>query len=148
MAHYQRFFPEMTTRNHRQTSAQTNSYNCIAWAAGDNTRWWQPDVPFDLGYYWPPAASAGWGIHCLIEAFQAMGFEQCADAAMEPGVSKIALYADAALEWTHAARQLDNGKWTSKLGPAEDIEHDTPDTVAGPAPAYGSVFCFMSRPQE
>ncbi|MCI0637958.1 MAG: hypothetical protein L0Y72_23715 [Gemmataceae bacterium] len=25
---------------------------------------------------------------------------------------------------THAARQLPTGRWSSKLGPSEDIEHD------------------------
>ena len=29
------------------------------------------------------------------------------------------------LEVTHAARQLPSGKWTSKLGDADDIEHNT-----------------------
>ena len=42
------------------------------------------------------------------------------------GVRKVVLYADGN-EWTHAARQLPSGRWTSKLGDYEDIEHDTLD---------------------
>ena len=32
--------------------------------------------------------------------------------------------------YQHAARQLVSGKWTSKLGPDEDIEHESPDSIA------------------
>jgi hypothetical protein len=46
--------------------------------------------------------------------------------------------------YTHAARQLPNGKWTSKLGKGEDIEHDTPDDVSGGI--YGEVVEIMRRP--
>ncbi len=45
--------------------------------------------------------------------------------------------------YTHAVRQLANGKWTSKLGKAEDIEHDSPDDIAGGL--YGEVVQFMRR---
>ena len=45
--------------------------------------------------------------------------------------------------YTHAARQRPGGKWTSKLGKAEDIEHDTPDVVAGGL--YGEVVLIMRR---
>jgi hypothetical protein len=38
------------------------------------------------------------------------------------GREKVALYAVDAVP-THAARQLPNGWWTSKLGPNVDIEH-------------------------
>jgi len=38
---------------------------------------------------------------------------------------------------------LPSGKWTSKLGRLEDIEHDTPDDVAGGV--YGEVAGFMKR---
>lgn len=45
--------------------------------------------------------------------------------------------------WTHAARQLPTGKWTSKLGRSEDIEHTTPEAVSGTT--YGAMVCFMGR---
>jgi hypothetical protein len=38
---------------------------------------------------------------------------------------------------------LPDGKWTSKLGKAEDIEHDSPDDVAGGV--YGKVTCILKR---
>ena len=45
--------------------------------------------------------------------------------------------------YTHAARQLLSGKWTSKLGKSVDIEHDTTDVVA--RGLYGEVVQIMKR---
>jgi hypothetical protein len=45
--------------------------------------------------------------------------------------------------YTHAARQLPDGTWTSKLGKDVDIEHDYPDDVAGGV--YGEVVVLMQR---
>ena len=76
--------------------------------------WWQPSVP-----RWYESAPTNRG-----------GFE------------KVAIYGFGFF-YTHAARQLPNGKWSSKLGKAEDIEHDSPDDVAGGV--YGEVVLFMSH---
>jgi len=46
--------------------------------------------------------------------------------------------------YTHAARQLPDGKWTSKLGQLEDITHGTTDVIEGGD--YGEVVQFMKRP--
>lgn len=131
-------FPHLTEQNHRITSPASVDYNCIAWSAGDTERWWQP------GIYWPVDVSRfDCGIGDLIEAFKTLGYEDCADGAHEPGAEKVALYGSGFL-YSHAARQLLNGKWTSKLGKSEDIEHDSPDDVAGGI--YGEVMHFMKRP--
>jgi hypothetical protein len=64
--------------------------------------------------------------------------------ALEPGIEKVAIYADLPADsWTHAARQLPNGRWTSKLGDFEDIEHDTPEGLAGNV--YLSLAYIMKR---
>jgi hypothetical protein len=42
----------------------------------------------------------------------------------------------------HAARQLDNGKWTSQLGKAEDVEHDS---LMLPILNYGQPVLFLRR---
>jgi hypothetical protein len=49
---------------------------------------------------------------------------------LEPGFLKVALYGTG-LTYTHAARQLADGKWTSKLGKGEDIEHDSSNNMFG-----------------
>jgi hypothetical protein len=133
-----RGFPRLVAGNHRVTSPPSPDYNCIARAAGDTNHWWEP------GVFWPVTTRAGdYGIDVLILAFQALGYEACADGGLEPGIKKVALFGDAVF-YTHAARQLPDGKWTSKLGPAEDIEHDSADAVAGGV--YGEIFMFMRRP--
>lgn len=130
--------PRLTKDNHRSISPRSVGYNCVAWAAGDTEHWWQP------GVYWPTEASRDdHGIGALEEAFKALGYEECLDGRQEPGCEKIALYGYG-FTYTHAAHQLPSGKWTSKLGKGEDIEHDSPDDVAGGV--YGEVVAFMRRP--
>lgn len=133
-------FPRLTPNNHRDTSPRDARYNCIAWAAEDTEHWWQP------GRYWQPA---DWpldetGIGALEAAFRTLGYESCEHDTTEPGFNKVAFYAAAGYSYfTHAARQLPSGKWTSKLGKSIDIEHDTPDAVAGGV--YGELVQFMKR---
>jgi hypothetical protein len=130
-------FPRLTSVNHRITSPPSPDYNCIAWAAGESGRWWEPVV------YWPATTPPGdYGIAALTLAFEALGYLPCGDGGAEPGFEKVALYGDG-MFYTHAARQLLDGKWTSKLGAGEDIEHDAPEDVAGGL--YGEVALFMRR---
>jgi hypothetical protein len=133
-------FPRLTPQNHRVTSPATPDYNCIAWSADDTRHWWQP------GLYWPVQAPEGdYGISILENAFDSLGYEGCEDGRLEADYDKVALYGSSWF-YTHAARQLPTGKWTSKLGKAEDIEHDSPDDVAGGI--YGEVVLFMRRPRQ
>jgi hypothetical protein len=132
-------FPRLTPANHRVTSPATTDYNCIAWAAGDTGHWWEP------GRFWPlPVGRDEFGVGALETAFRSLGFEPCDSGGLEPRFEKVALYAESGLLYTHAARQLATGVWTSKLGGAVDIEHDTPDDVAGGV--YGEIVQFMKRP--
>ncbi len=131
-------FPRLTPDNHRQTSPPSPEYNCIAWSAGDTEHWWQP------GIYWPTETLPDdFGIGTLILAFQSLGYVICEDDRMEPNFEKVALYGSSRF-YTHAARQLPGGQWTSKLGKAEDIEHQAPDDLTGGI--YEEVVEFMKRP--
>ncbi len=133
-------FPRLTADNHRITSPATPTYNCIAWAAGDTEHSWQP------GKYWKPEnwPEDDFGLGALEHAFLALHYQSCGmDDRLEAGFEKVALYG-AGWEYSHAARQLPSGKWTSKLGKSEDIEHDTPNDVAGGI--YGEVMGIMKRP--
>lgn len=132
-------FPRLSPANHRLTSPASVEYNCVAWAAGDVEHWWQP------GEYWPAETSTGdFGLGVLEAAFRMLGYEPCDEESLEPGFEKVALYGLNSFIYTHAARQLPDGKWTSKLGKSEDIEHDAPDVVAGGV--YGEVMEIMKRP--
>ena len=133
-------FPNLTPTNHRVIGPADPEFNCIAWACGNVRRWWQPGPRF----HWPVASAPDdFAVDNLLAALTAVGFEVCPTADLEAGFDKIAVYAVAA-EYTHAARLLPNGKWTSKLGKNVVIEHDTPEDVAGGV--YGTVFQFMKRP--
>ena len=130
-------FPRLTPQNHRVTSPPSIDYNCVAWSAEDTERWWQP------GNYWPvQTPSDDYGFDVLARAFEALGYVPCDDYRLEPGFEKVALYGSSPY-YTHAARQLPDGRWTSKLGRSEDIEHETPDDLAGGV--YGEILQFMKR---
>lgn len=61
---------------------------------------------------------------------------------LEVGVERVALFAGSDGFPTHAARQLPNGRWTSKIGFLEDIEHDLYDLEGS---EYGAVVRIMRR---
>jgi hypothetical protein len=115
----EQFFPHLRTETYAVTSPKDAEYNCIAWAAWDTERWWWPAPD----YYWPPGLPVEETLETFIQVFAMSGFMPCEGAELEPGFEKIALYADNSGKPTHAARQLDNGRWTNKLGVLEDIEH-------------------------
>lgn len=134
-------FPNLTPGNHRIIGPATDRFNCIAWACGDTARWWQPGHLF----YWPvPCDPDDSTVANLLAAFTAVGYAPCSDGVAEPGFEKVTTFATAAGEYTHAARQLPSGKWSSKLGEWELIEHDTPEAVGGGV--YGQLRQFMKRP--
>jgi hypothetical protein len=76
-------------------------------------------------------------------AFATLGYAVCAGAEPESGFEKVALFAGAHGVPTHAARQLPSGRWTSKLGELEDIEHALHDLTGL---VYGSVVLVLKRP--
>ena len=96
---------------------------------GDDSRWWWPDGT-GLGY-WPEQSPREETLNAFVAAYNVVGYEPCLDGQLEAGYDKIAIYVNAQGKPTHATRQLPSGKWTSKLGEAEDIEHDVTEGVAG-----------------
>jgi hypothetical protein len=137
-------FPHLTygkKANHKITSRKTKRYNCIAWAGDDIERPWWPQTD---GWYWPSGISDQEDIPAFIEAFQLLRYVVCVDGSLEQGFEKVALFAEPDGTPTHAARQLRSGKWTSKLGPNEDIEHEDVRDLRGWR--YGDVHSYMKRP--
>ncbi len=131
-------FPNLHAGNHRDTSPADPSYNCIAWGAGSADEWWEPKK----GASWPGNAPRDYKVASVVRVYESAGFAICPDGSQEDGIEKIAIYTDGD-EYMHAARQLKNGKWTSKMGADVDIEHDAPEDLAGPC--YGCVTTFMKR---
>lgn len=139
--HLESVFPNLTRSAYAITSPSTPEYNCIAWAAGDAERWWWPIAGSFA--YWPSNVPTQETLDAFIKAFGTLGFIPCVEPHMEHGYEKIALYVDSNGKPTHAARQLPNGRWTSKLGKIEDIEHEL-DGLTGSV--YGSVAQILKRP--
>ena len=138
----ERAFPRLRGSGYKLTSKDTPSYNCIAWAAGDNRRWWWPLNPDG---FWPDGVPRTVTMNAFVQAYETVGFVPCRDSRLDRGFEKIALYADADGVPKHAARQLPNGKWTSKLGPSVDIEHTL---IALQGQAYGQISIFLRRPVD
>lgn len=133
-------FPGLRDSSYAITSAPSVDYNCIAWAAEDSGRWWEPD-PL-LIYDWPPNVPRDDTIAAYVDAFRALGYELCESPAHEPGVQKVALFVKDGLP-THAARQTDEGRWTSKCGQLDDIVHEL---TALEGEHYGTVAVILARP--
>lgn len=142
---FQRDFPNLKDSDVDVTSLATTSYNCIAWAADDATKWWWP-VANIRGFYWPPTIPKELALERFIQAFETLGYGTCESDDFVEGVEKIAIYVDSSGEPTHVARQLESGMWTSKLGSEWDIAHGT--LAALEDGAYGTVVHIMERPRR
>lgn len=131
-------FPNLKSADYQVTSPATPVYNCIAWAVGDDHIRWD----FAPGYYWPRRIPRDGFLGSVIQLFRSLGFQPCIGGDLEPNVQKVALYATKGV-FTHAARQTPDGRWTSKIGTLEDIEHESLDALEGEE--YGYVAQFLSR---
>jgi hypothetical protein len=141
------YFPNLRRDQYRITSDETPNYNCIAHAAGaDNRPWWPVDA---VGVYWPEGVNRAETLEAFVSAYGRQGYAPCDSADHEDGFEKVALYVDGSGEPVHAARQLRDGKWTSKLGDWEDIEHETlavlEDDHLAQGRGYGKVAQILRR---
>lgn len=133
-------FPGLRGQPYQITSPRDQRYNCIAFAAGDDQHWWWPDLGGEDT--WPSGVARAETLEVFREAFATLGYVVCGDDRLEAGYEKVALFALAGLP-KHACRQLPSGRWASKLGRSEDIEHALHDLTGT---AYGKVVLIMKRP--
>jgi hypothetical protein len=136
-------FSALAAGGFRVTSPVDKRYNCIAFAAGDTTTWWWPLPEGIKDVYWPVGVPCVESVAAFRDAFASIGYAECDAAENEEGFEKVALFANAQGFPLHAARQLSNGRWTSKLGEREDIEHELRDLEGE---SYGTVVSVMKRP--
>jgi len=135
------WFPALKGTSWTVESKGTSLYNCFAWAAGESHRRWD----FTKDDFWPDKNKGKYGIAYLVAAYRAVGFKKCdASDGLNPDerFDKIVLYCRGT-EGTHAARLLDCGRWTSKIGDHEDIEHEQPEHLH--SGVYGEPFVYMKR---
>lgn len=119
-------------------SERDTGYNCIAWAAEESHRIWWPDGI----HHWPTKERTE-TVGCFTRAFATLGYSQCADGSRERGRQKVAIYVLPSGEVKHMARQVFSGRWTSKLGPSQDIVHHAVEALEGHL--YGKVVRYLAR---
>lgn len=133
-------YPNLLKEAHEKTSDDTPQYNCIAWAASENFRWWWPQ--FHPYAYWPSAIPNEVTSDTFTAVFNGLGYEPCDDGRLEDGYEKVVIY-ELNGKPTHMARQEASGTWTSKLGPQIDIRHATPQGIENGE--YGTAVKYMKR---
>jgi hypothetical protein len=132
-------FPRLRHSIFSITSPIDKKYNCIAWVAEDTNNFWWP-----VGRcYWPSGAPRIVTPDAFIVAFETVGYRICDNELYEEGFVKIAIFVKDDGSPAHAARQLSNGRWTSKCGTNKDIEHEL---TALCGQFYGQVHCYMKKP--
>jgi len=137
----EKIFPKIKNEGYDVTSPIDPRYNCFAWAAENNKLWYEPDYNY-IGY-WPVNIAREYTIDALINLYQSLGYDICENGELEKNYEKIAIYIDVNNIPQHAARQLDSGAWTSKLGVDKDIQHKTLEGLEGSS--YGNVGVILKR---
>ncbi len=142
--------PGLEGTDYQITSPQTTDYNCIGWALGDTGRALVVAVHELRVILACRVSSRSLEVETFITLFESQGFERCEIEGAEAGFEKIALFVEDAY-FTHVARQLPSGRWTSKLGNDVDIEHELRDLTrrrsSFPLYRYGAVVGVMRRPR-
>lgn len=138
-------FEQIKSSDFQCQSDRDIRYNCIAWAAGRTDKFWWPLD--ERGYWWPEGLrKEGIGeetVENFIEAFATQGYKVCRNGRLSRRYEKIVLYVNSNGNPTHAARLLQNGIWSSKLGEDEDIEHKNLECLEGRG--YGKAHTFLKR---
>ncbi len=87
---YYRDFPRLEESPHFITSPVARSYNCVAWAAEEDDKFWWPG-PNNYGY-WPPGVPREETLAAFIAAFETLGYSACGNPSREAEVEKIAIF--------------------------------------------------------
>lgn len=133
-------FPNLTADDPFLTHPPNPRFNCVAWAVGVTNAWWWPGDPDD---YWPPGVPDELTVAAVIAALGTAGYAPSPDGAPEAGFEKAAVYANGDVP-THVAKQLADGRWSSKLGRDCVVSHATVGGVEGMV--YGQVVAYLKRP--
>ena len=138
-------YPNLQSEGYTKTSDCTWDYNCIAWAVNKQDRWWWPfgKTPQGVEAYWPRKASKKVTLNAFESMFKLHHYKRTKNNsdAHEKGVEKVAIFVLNG-KVTHAARQLEDGSWTHKIGARIDLQ-STLKSVEGPL--YGKVARIMQR---
>lgn len=93
-------------------------------------------------YYWPIGMPTDDGIENFVQTFcKCLQYEACSSEDLEAGYLKVAIYSIGD-RTKHLARQLSDGRWTSKLGAELDLSHQLSGLEGA---EYGHVARFLKR---
>lgn len=118
------------------TSKQTWDYNCVMWSLHRDDYW------KDFFYTEDGYISIDQSIKPYVEFFKENGFSICETNVVEEGFEKICIYSKNGI-FSHVSRQLKDGRWASKMGNYEDIEHLSVFDVNGEG--YGAPEVYMKK---
>lgn len=130
---------------YHDTSEESIVYNCLSWALGINWTRYDPE-PKCAGYYWFPGIPRKWDQATLVLLFERHGYTITDNADLEHGFEKVVFYSDEHNVPQHFARQLPDGRWASKIGDLNDIEHETLECLI--SPIYGTPKLTLKRRKQ
>ncbi len=136
-------FPNLKSAKYAVTSPCDPSYNCVAFAFGDTSRWWQRDHV--KPNYWPEGIEEDDTLHSWIKVAATCGFRDTSNSNPDPEQDKIAIYVKGE-EPQHICFRSGNGPWMSKLGEDVDVVHETLHALEGNV--YGNVRICLSRQRD
>jgi hypothetical protein len=129
-------FPRLVETGYIKTSEETPNYNCIAFTLGDLSRPWWPCLHPNLQHgdtHWPESVPSQATLEAFVQMYRSHGFEPCSGADPTAGETRIAIYVDPIEGLVeHAALQLPNGRWISKMSIHEDIVHTLEGLTGSP----------------
>lgn len=125
------------------TSNPDEGYNCLAYAAGIEDEWWDP-----LSGVWPDDIGPEDTIANLVLVYKRHGFVEHDGPLPLDDHEIIAIYGEEEENgaFYHAAKLRSDGRWGSKMGPDDDLAHNTLHAIEGEE--YGKAVVFMKRKQR
>jgi hypothetical protein len=137
-------FPNLNANNYQITSDPLPIYNCVAYASGITTHridFYRNKITGEI--------EGDQSSNLYVQHFTELGFEVCENPDYENHFEKIALYEDRKGNFTHVALQVNENKWTSKLGYLEDISHTSLEALEGQGnECYGKHCVYMKKKIE
>src|SRR5260221_7967876 len=92
----ERDFPALIGMEYELSDEDFN-YNCLAYALGDRSNWWEP--PKGPGHYWPPGYPNDVSLETVESIIKDHGFTVDSDKTKTPEKDAVAIYAEGN-EWT------------------------------------------------
>ncbi len=153
-SHLARRYPKLVADGGKKKSEADHQYNCLSWSAKRTKKYRFEPKPIEKWDRWPKDLRDDYSLESFIMLFENLGYHRCSltDTGFELFYKKVVIYAqfgiygDQRWEFTHVADEIHAGVWTSKLGPDEDIQHNTPQSLEGNCgDEYGKIYQVLKK---